>query len=68
MKTRKVMVEARDGSGEKTEALLAICPECEGESFSIIVINGHNHLQCSLCETTFCQGGGQCGDVFCETK
>lgn len=64
MLTEKVIVE--DKSGNKTEALMAICPECKGNTFSIFVIHGHNHLICGHCKTTFCQGGGHCGDVYCE--
>lgn len=66
METRTQIVEANNG--EKTEALVAVCEQCKGETFSILVIHGHNHLLCDTCKTTFCQGGGQCGDIFCETK
>lgn len=50
-------ITVTDGKGGKKPALLVTCPECGEDLFNILVIDGHNHLQCSECNTSFCQGG-----------
>ena len=55
MNTRPITVT--DNKGVVKDALLVICPKCEHNTFSIIVIDLHNHLQCMKCSESFCQGG-----------
>lgn len=38
----------------------AICDYCSNDEFFILIIFGHNHLQCTSCGTSFCQMGGGC--------
>lgn len=67
MKTESVTVE--DTLGNKQEAVKVICPNCHGDTFSLFVLGQtHNHLLCVKCNTSYCQGGGACNDIFCETK
>jgi hypothetical protein len=61
METKDVKVT--DKFGEEIPAELIICPECRGEEFNIYTIGAnHNHLQCTACGRSFCQGG--CDEVF----
>jgi hypothetical protein len=60
MTTKEVSVV--DNRGIMVTALLMICDNCGGESFHIFVVptpetKGHNHLQCTGCGESFCQGG-----------
>jgi hypothetical protein len=43
--------------GQMKPAHKAVCPDCKNDSFMILVIKGHNHLECTKCKTSFCQGG-----------
>jgi hypothetical protein len=59
MKTRLDFVtSAEDGSMVIAETI--ICEECDGDTFHIFIIKGHNHLQCVACGVTFCGGTGPC--------
>lgn len=51
--------EVQDKDGNEVFAEKAICPQCEHDQFMILVIRGHNHLQCTQCGTSYCQNG-QC--------
>ena len=71
MNTRPITVT--DNKGVVKDALLVICPKCEHNTFSIIVIDLHNHLQCMRCSESFCQGGchheenpSACKDDSCD--
>lgn len=61
-----VSVTARDRiSGRTVEATQVVCPECDGQTFQLYVLEGggqlsHNHLRCTGCETSFCQAGPAC--------
>jgi tRNA(Ile2) C34 agmatinyltransferase TiaS len=52
-----VSCQAKDAAGHVVAAHKAVCPDCKGDKFMILVFNGHNHLQCTKCNTSFCQGG-----------
>lgn len=54
------IIEVVDAHGRKHSAYKATCPDCGGDSFHILIINGCNHLQCTACNTSFCQSG-DCG-------
>jgi len=55
--------EVTDMFGAKVSADLVICPECQNDGFHLFVIGtNHNHLQCSACGKSFCQGG--CAELF----
>jgi hypothetical protein len=58
MKTEQVKV--LDNEGNEQSALLVICPECGWGEFRILVINGHNHLECLGCTASYCQQQGAC--------
>ena len=49
-------------------AQMAICDQCNGNTFLNLVINGHNHLECTSCGTSYCQGGCDhgCKDDSCD--
>jgi hypothetical protein len=54
-------VEVLDADGNTTRATLIVCPECGGLHFAIFVVGAaHQHLQCSECGTSFCDGA--CGN------
>lgn len=55
MKTENILV--KDKNGQSKPAIMAVCPDCNNNKFMILVIDGHNHLQCSNCNTSFCQDG-----------
>lgn len=56
MKTKEVVVEARD-TGERTKANLLLCPTCDAEAFLVYhTARGHLHFQCYFCDETFCDG------------
>lgn len=42
------------------QAVQVGCPECEGVTFELYVLDGHNHLRCNNCGTSFCQAGAEC--------
>ncbi len=37
-------------------AQMVECDQCFQSTFRILVINGHNHLECTTCGTSYCQG------------
>ncbi len=49
-------------------AQMATCDQCNGDFFRILVINGHNHLECKSCGESYCQGGCDhgCKDDSCD--
>ena len=53
-------ITVSDNKGGHTNAHKAVCPKCSFDAFMILIINGHNHLQCTQCMESYCQGG-------CET-
>ena len=57
MTTLQVRIESNRGPviGQK-----AICDYCSNDEFFILIIFGHNHLQCTSCGRSFCQMGGGC--------
>ena len=59
MNIRKQLV--RDCDGMTTVADVATCPECNGDTFHIMIVQGHNHLLCCNCFVSFCQSGDECG-------
>lgn len=55
MKTVDTLVTDKDGS--QVPAKLIVCPQCNESKFFIYVIGEkHQHLQCTWCEATFCDG------------
>lgn len=55
MKTRSIKVT--DKYGVIVDAHLIICPNCNEDTFYIFMINSnHQHLQCCVCDETFCDG------------
>lgn len=53
MKIRDVTVT--DGvSGKEYTAQLSVCERCTSEAFRVYGVDGHLHLQCIDCDTTFC--------------
>lgn len=51
--------QVKDKAGNVVDAQEAVCEVCDGNSFHIVIIQGHNHLICSnpVCGESFCQGG-----------
>jgi len=47
MTTEPTVVTDKDGMFH--DALVVTCPECSNDAFNLLVINGHNHLQCTRC-------------------
>lgn len=63
LKFKRVVITARD-NGERMPALLAKCPECDGEIWHVYAIRGkHQHLQCYVCGTTYCHHDGPCHET-----
>ena len=58
MKVKNVKVI--DNKGDIHPAQLIVCPDCGGDSFHIMDIHDHNHLQCTKCDSAFCAWGGMC--------
>jgi hypothetical protein len=52
-------IEVKDKDGKVTPAQEAVCNVCDGNTFHITVIKGHNHLICAnpICNECFCQIG-----------
>ena len=50
-------ITVQDNKGNSVLAFKATCPDCGNDQFMILIINGHNHLQCTDCNVSFCQGG-----------
>jgi hypothetical protein len=65
MQTKRIKIQARDGSDMDALAQLMICEECSCESFHIYSLDGHSHphLQCCECGATYCTGGKECALV-----
>lgn len=59
MRAIPIVAVAKDGRA--IDAVQVACPECDGATFALFVIAGHNHLRCNNCETAFCQQGTECG-------
>jgi hypothetical protein len=57
MTTLKVLLQSNRGP---VFADKAICDYCSNDEFFILIIFGHNHLQCTSCGTSYCQAGGSC--------
>lgn len=57
MKTRQGIVRGIDEDGNRIEreATAIICEECEAAVFWLFVVEGHTHLQCVTCGTSFCE-------------
>lgn len=49
----------KDKDGKTVPALVAKCEICDGDTFHLFVVNGHNHIQCAnpICGESYCQGG-----------
>jgi uncharacterized paraquat-inducible protein A len=56
MKTTTVIVHADRGDGPAKPAELVLCSDCGGDAFQILVIDGHQHVQCTSCGTSYCDG------------
>lgn len=60
IQTKKVVVRGLDDAGRMTsvEGDLVVCPECSGEAFHVYRIGarGHLHLQCVICDVSYCDG------------
>lgn len=54
---RNVEITARD-TGQKMQARLLVCPECNWAKFYCYFPErvDHLHFQCVACSTTFCDG------------
>ncbi len=46
-------------NGEQRAAQLATCDKCDGTTFKVFDIDGHSHLECATCGTSYCDGS--CG-------
>lgn len=63
---REIRVEVTSRTdGETREATLTVCPRCNGETFYVSAMTGHDgrkhaHLQCAQCGETYCGLGDQC--------
>lgn len=55
MRYRDITVTSRV-DGEVEPAKLFECDQCGKAEFIVYMIKGHPHLQCTNCDTTFCQG------------
>lgn len=67
MKSYPVKVESKFGRQLNADLIVCETPGCEGTEFQLFVIRpliegqqGHNHIQCCKCGTSFCQGEGMC--------
>jgi len=54
MNTKDVSVT--DIGGRTVPALLIVCPKCSNSTFQIFAIGKHQHLQCTQCDESFCDG------------
>lgn len=52
-----IYIQAIDKNQNVVDAQMAQCDQCPGTTFRILVIHGHNHLECVECGTSFCQTG-----------
>jgi hypothetical protein len=66
METRAVLVDGihpQTGKPIKRITMLIVCDKCSNDSFRVIIVNGHHHLQCMVCRTSYCGGHSQCSAV-----
>ena len=51
--------QVKDKDGNIVDSQEAVCDDCGGNSFSIVLIKEHNHLICSnpVCQRSYCQNG-----------
>ena len=54
MITRDITVTAQDGA--TTTAKQIVCGICGSQAFLIFAIDTHQHLQCAVCDTSYCDG------------
>lgn len=49
----------KDLKGNEVQGHVAKCEVCNGDTFHLFVVNGHNHIQCAnpICNESYCQGG-----------
>jgi hypothetical protein len=52
---RRRSIVVTDKGGTPTPAMLMRCP-CGGEKFLVYFIDTHQHCQCTICGTSFCDG------------
>lgn len=50
-------IKVTDKYQKVTPAQMVACEQCHQSTFRILVINGHNHLECTTCGESYCQGG-----------
>lgn len=57
-KQETVVISRVDGGTVRAEVI--ICPKCKSDTFHVYVLEGgHNHLQCTECDESYCDG--KCG-------
>jgi len=61
-------IQVTDKDQKVIPAQMVTCEQCHQSSFRILVINGHNHLECITCGDSYCQGGCDhgCKDDSCD--
>ena len=52
-----VPCEVKDKFGNIKQAFMATCPKCSESAFRLMIIDGHNHIECLGCGNSFCQAG-----------
>lgn len=62
LKTTLVEIVSRQ-DGSKVQGEVFSCPACNGDSFYVYKVHDHLHLQCFICEQTYCQREGECAPV-----
>lgn len=57
-----IPIEVHGSDGAQCQAQLIICAECQGQSFVIFLLAGHDtpHLQCLGCHTSYCGNSEGC--------
>lgn len=63
-----VDIQAIGNDQKVIPAQMVVCEQCSQSTFRIFVINGHNHLECTTCGTSYCQGDCNhgCKDDSCD--
>lgn len=52
-----IPVRVLNKTGASDSADLIICPHCYAQNFFIYKLkNGHQHIQCANCDTSYCDG------------
>lgn len=67
MNVKAVRVTITDGmTGEEIPADLAVCPGCDGNTWSIFMALGadHSHILCAGCDTSYCMQGAHGDDDY----